>query len=100
MAEMAERVSKAIYASEPLFMCGLGMDINTLKQVPWDDLDDRDRADALDAARAAIAAMREPTEEMIEAAMPVLVKYLEDSLEFSDRDAAIGIWQAMVGSAL
>lgn len=51
-------------------------------------------------ARTAIHALREPTEAMVKPTGEVLGRYIEDSLGVSDRDAALGVWQAMIDAAL
>ena len=54
----------------------------------------------ISVARMILEEMMEPTPEMLDAAIPALVRYIEDSLGFSDRDAASEVWKAMVGCAL
>lgn len=68
MTDMVERVAKAIYEREGYVYCD---DAGMFQPVAWDKLDSDDCQVSRDGyrrmARAAIAAMREPTEEMLEA---------------------------------
>ncbi len=76
MSEMIERVAKAIYdrtlEDDQLADYGLPM------------------ADAITCAKAAIEAMREPTQDMLNAGKAIMTDY-DDSLE---------CWQAMIDEAL
>jgi alkylation response protein AidB-like acyl-CoA dehydrogenase len=98
---MVDRVAKAIYESQPLFMAGIGLDVDTMKAVPWAKLTEDDREDAREAARAAIEAMRVPTEKMMAAADEAFdLCWSLESGEGVDADPRLPIWDAMIDAAL
>lgn len=85
MTEMIERVAAAIYAVQP--------HLNTGKPVPWLELIGPLREKSIELARAAIEAMREPTEEMMDAG--------ESADPTPERDTnAIRVWGRMIDAAL
>jgi hypothetical protein len=59
MSEMIERVARAL--------CGLHFSNGGIEDDGWDDCPEKFRLEYLDEARVAIEAMREPTDEMINA---------------------------------
>ena len=96
MAEsMIERVARAICAKDP-------------NDYEWDWLTEGGKAHFLDAARAAIEAMREPTEDMHEAAEEISVYY--DDFSCGDGNVTLGlsgyrekfngIWSQLIDAAL
>lgn len=85
MNEMVERVARAIYYAgwpEP----------PTMPRNRWEALSDEERALCRRMARAAIAAMREPTEEMVDAA--------GSDLADCENDQIIAAFRAMIDAAL
>ena len=62
--EMEMRVALAIYKRKTVMPNG---ELHLMKKTPWEKLQNISRVKYLNDARAAIRAMREPTEEMIEA---------------------------------
>lgn len=92
---MLERVARAIYDSCPMFMAA-GLSLDTLKQIPWEDLQSEDRQEAIDAARAAIEALMEPTSEMLNAGAS---KQDEFDRRF-ESDNAYEIFEAMLKAVL
>jgi hypothetical protein len=83
MSEMIERLARALHGC----VTQQGTD-----RLPWEQLSRPLKEECLFLARAAVEAMREPINQMIEAADG---EYRDD-----DRRALVGEWQTMIDVAL
>lgn len=94
---MVEKVAIAIYKKRNGVLCR-----------PWSILTTHDKTPYMDDARAAIAAMREPTEEMVDAGVEAKMKLYEKLEEswINTRIVVVAnhpagtIYQAMIDKAL
>ena len=89
---MIERVARALVANFNMSEFYDDGGISRIKK-PWDELSPDAKAYALEQARAAIEAMREPTEEMLDA-----VSSFEDIANI-DQDPSF-YWPKMIDAAL
>lgn len=71
--ELVERVARAIYSTAPMWLSA-GTSIETMKQIPWEELRDKDRQEGRDASLAALEAAIPPgsTEDRLQAAERVI----------------------------
>lgn len=84
---MIERVARAMYSSTPSSY-EWGMQ-NGMKELMHN------------TAKLAIAAMREPTEEMLDAGKPIVYECMSlEPGEGLDENPALPTWQAMIDAAL
>lgn len=92
LEKVARAVDEALNDNSIAFMKPSGVDSETVRQCR-----EADTKRAFRAARAAIEAMREPTEAMVEADMPLGGYGFGDDVYSADPKE---VWQAMIDAAL
>jgi hypothetical protein len=88
MSEMVDRVAQELFHGRPA---------GRLEEYSWDTLTSDWHAAFRDTARVAIAAMREPTEEMLNAPREAYV--FAGDFPMSQQEA-VDAWRAMIDEAL
>ena len=95
---MVERAARAIYSRSYLGVVAQwarGEEKPLVTEILWEDCSEPHRLWCFSQARAAIQAMREPTNAMVETAVPLWSEY-----ESFPSETPKAMWQAMIDEAL